>query len=541
MRKPDRRRDTPSDTSILARVLNTPHLAQIVPRLAPETLHHLIRDHGLEACTGLIAASTPQQLASVLDLDLWQTSPTRDDRFDERRFGTWLEALMNEGDAVAVRVIAAMDPDLAVTGLSRYVRVFDPGVFEPTAASDDELPDLDAARSTSLECEIGGYVVRARTSETWDAIVGLLAALADDRPDVFHRVMLGCRKVSNSTPEIDGLDDLLLEPEQLLHDISIEREQRRTQQGYLAAADARAFLQMARQRRSSGGDSLSSINGIAAAYFRELDAEIAPTALSSRPDEDAERSSPDPDVASSMNAVIDLLTESGIISTRPRALLGPSGNDVARVIPLEPLLEYVHDTDEMKYFARNREFAFLANALVAGCSVYSRPLTAQEAWTAAAGICNIGLEAHSTTLPDDFLVNHDVLSVFEAGWKVLHRDVSMFVAERLITILQELQRIDSPVQQDLYRLRRELERNCDAETPWLSQDGLEPLAIVDMPAWASLCGLLSECPVLPAAMIAILDRRAASVSATAFECFTTRAQIRRVHEFAATLRDILVS
>jgi uncharacterized protein DUF6178 len=536
-----RRRDQPSNTSILARVLNTPHLAQIVPRLAPEVLHHLIRDHGLEACSGLIAVSTPQQLASVLDLDLWQTSPTRDDQFDERRFGTWLEALMNEGEAVAVQVIAAMDQDLAVTGLSRYVRVFDPGVFQPTAASDDELPDLDVARSTSLESEIGGYVVRARTSETWDAIVGLLAALADDRPDVFHGVMDGCRRVSNSTPEIDGLDDLLPDPEQLLRDVSIEREHRRTKQGYLAAGDARAFLQMARQRRSAGAGGSSSINGIAAAYFRELDTDLAPSGQSSPPADHHERSANDPEVAKSLDAVIDLLTRSGITSAQPRALLGPVGGDIARVIPLEPLLEYVHDTNEEVYFERNREFAFLANALVAGCSVYSRPLTAQEAWNAVAGICNIGLEVHSTTLPDDFLVNHEVLSAFETGWRLLHNDVSMFVTRHLIAILQELQTIDSPGQEDLYRLRRQLERHCDAETPWLSQDALEAIAIIDMPAWASLCGLLSECPVLPATMIAILDRRAGSVSATAFECFTTRDQIRKVHEFAVKLRDILIS
>jgi len=99
------------------------------------------------------------------------------------------------------------------------------------------------------------------------------------------------------------------------------------------------------------------------------------------------------------------------------------------------------------------------------------------------------------------------------GWRQLHNDVSMFVARHLIAILQELQTIDTPVQEDLYRLRRELERNCDAGTPWLSQDALEPLAIVDMPAWASLCGLLSECPVLPAALTAILENRGSAHAA----------------------------
>ncbi len=524
-----------------------PHLAQVVSRLAPEVLHHLIRERGLEACTGLLAASTPKQLAAVLDLDLWQTSPSRDDQFDQGRFGAWLEALMNEGEAVAVRVVAAMDRELAVAGLSRYVRIFDPGVFEPTAPSDDEWPDFDVTRSASLECEIGGYVVRAKTSQAWDAIVGLLATLADDRPDVFHGVMQGCRRVSNSRPEIDGLDDLLLEPEQQLHDVSVAREHRRTEQGYLTAGDARAFLQMARQPSST-----SSINGIATAYFRALDSEVPASAERSQPETSSQRSAYDRELSNSIEAIVDLLTQAGIAAPAPRALLGPAGGEASRLIPLEPLMEYVHDRDQSAYFARNRELAFLANALVAGSSVYARPLTIQEAWNAVAGACNIGLEVMSdagvnpvatseitTALPEDFLTNHDLVSVFQAGWRQLHIGVSMLVARRLIAILQELQRIDSPVRHDLYRLCGGLQRHCEAGTPWLSHDALEVLAIIDMPAWACLSGLLSECPVMPATMTAILDRHAGSVSATAFECFTTRAQIRRVHELATRLRDLL--
>jgi len=546
MPKRDRhRRDT------LARLLDTPHLAQIVPRLAPEVLHQLIRERGLEACAGVIAASTPQQLSSVLDLDLWHTSPNRDDQFDERRFGTWLEALMNEGESVAAGVIGAMDQDLAVTGLSRYVRVFDPGVFEPTAASDDESPDVDAARAASLECEIGGYVVRARTSQAWDTIVGLLVTLADDRPDIFHGIMQGCRRVSNSTPEIDGLDDLLMAPQQLLHDVSIHREQRRTQQGYLTAGDARAFLQMARQR-PSGGNSSPSINAIAAAYFRGLDAPVEPSTPSSPPVETGGRPSIDPEVASAIDAVVERLTQSGTTSAMPRALLGSRAGDAARISPIEPLMEFAHETDPFAYFARNRELGFLANALGAGCSVYSRAFTPQEAWNAAVGICNLGLEISlvthgdaqlptnlTSTLPQTFLVDHDVVSAFEAGWRLLHQDVGMFVSRKLMATLGELQSVDSGIERDLYLLRRELERNHEAGRPWLAQDALEVIAILDTPAWACLCGLLSECPVLPAALTAILDTRGGSFDATGFEPFTTRNQIRKVHEFATRLPAIL--
>jgi hypothetical protein len=233
-------------------------------------------------------------------------------------------------------------------------------------------------------------------------------------------------------------------------------------------------------------------------------------------------------------------------------LLGSRAADAARISPIEPLMEFVHETDPFAYFARNRELGFLANALGAGCSVYSRAFTPREAWNAAVGICNLGLETMlvrhgdaqlptnlTSTLPQTFLVDHDVVSVFEAGWRRLHQDVGMFVSRKLIATLGELQNVDSGIERDLYLLRRELERNHEAGRPWLAQDALEVIAILDTPAWACLCGLLSECPVLPAALTAILDNRGGSFDATGFEPFTTHNQIRKVHEFATRLPDIL--
>jgi hypothetical protein len=83
-------------------------------------------------------------------------------------------------------------------------------------------------------------------------------------------------------------------------------------------------------------------------------------------------------------------------------------------------------------------------------------------------------------------------------------------------------------------------RERAAGTPWRAAESLEVLAMLDTPAWACLCGLLSECPVAPDALSALLDRRTSAVSATAFVCFTRRAQIDRVHDFAARLRDLLL-
>jgi len=68
---------------------------------------------------------------------------------------------------------------------------------------------------------------------------------------------------------------------------------------------------------------------------------------------------------------------------------------------------------------------------------------------------------------------------------------------------------------------------------------LDVIGMLDMPAWASVMGLLDECPVMPAALIATLDGRTGAVSATAFEFISTCSQLGRVREFMARFLDIV--
>jgi hypothetical protein len=92
----------------LAGPVDVSDLVRVVPHLAPETLHQLIRHCGLDVCAEIVASATPTQLASVFDLDLWRAQPGHDEHFDPERFGEWLELLVDAGGTVAARTVAAM-------------------------------------------------------------------------------------------------------------------------------------------------------------------------------------------------------------------------------------------------------------------------------------------------------------------------------------------------------------------------------------------------------------------------------------------------
>ena len=539
-------RDRGSVDDRLARLLDSPFLARVIPHLAPEALHQLIRYRGLDACGEIVTSATPEQLTSLLDLDLWRGN---EDRFDVHRFGEWLEVLVDTGDSVGARTVAALDTHLVIAGLCRYLRVFDPGTFEPTESSDDELMDRSEKMNSEtsgdvLECEVGGYLVRARRADAWDAIVTLLITLEIEQPHYFHAVMQGCRRLSNCRPEIDGLDDLLMAPEQHLHDAAIERERRRSPHGHATPADARAFLQMARRPRTASTPTAPAvpiapiaINPIATAYFRALEQEENAT------HHDAPEVSPrgDADVPQSIDAVIELLAETGVIVERPRALLEAAGeNPRAPKLPiLRRLMEFLLHHDETAYLTRSRELAFLANTLLAGSSVQSRPFTPQEASDAAACTCNLGLECLASSLPDAFLVDHDLVTAFETGWSVLYRDVSLFVADQLMSTAADLRCVDGDTRRGLRALRRELAKQREAGTPWLARDAADVLTMLDMTAWISVLGLLDECPILPAALTAVLERRTSSVSPTAFEFISTTARIGDIRLFMRALPGLL--
>src|SRR5499426_428629 len=244
------RRDATGGRGLLDRILNTPSLEQVVPRLRPDLLHRVIQTCGLEDCGELVALATPEQLTRIFDLDLWRAARAGlDEQFDAGRFGVWLEVLLETGAAAAAQKLAGVDVELVIAGLAQYALVYDRAAVTPYETTDGELIDTNRHVDIGLASDVGGYLLVAKRADSWEAIVEVLTSLDAGHPDYFHQVMRGCRALSNSGREVDGLDDLLPEGDQVMFDLAVDRERRREKQGYVTPAQARSFLQMSRELR----------------------------------------------------------------------------------------------------------------------------------------------------------------------------------------------------------------------------------------------------------------------------------------------------
>jgi hypothetical protein len=210
----------------------------------------------------------------------------------------------------------------------------------------------------------------------------------------------------------------------------------------------------------------------------------------------------------------------------------------------------VQDHDTNAYAIRHSELAYLANAIAAGATIQSRPVAAEEASEAVMAICNLGLEnwpdrwlpgAGGAPGREALLINHNLVTVFQVGWTVLHEDVCMFAVDDLVRVLTSLHCVDPDIQDGIEALRRTLLRHARAGSPWEARPALDVLTALDMPAWAALLGLIDQLPTMHAALSATLTGATRPIDASAFEFISENAQIQQVRDFMRLLPDRLLS
>jgi hypothetical protein len=495
-------------------------LAELAPKLRPELLHRVIGTYGLEDCVDLVAQATPAQLSHLFDLDLWRPArPGLDERFDAARFGLWIEVLAEAGAEVAAAKLAEMPLPQIVAGLAHHVLVFDVSAVSTYETTDGTRLDYSRPVRDLVGCEIGGYHVAATREDSWDAIVAVLVALDMHHPERFVDLMRAVRSRSHSRREIDGLSSVLGNREQMMFDVADERDRRRRERGFASPADARAFLQMSRKVRP---ETLAP-NPIARDYARSIEY--------STDQEETPVTSPQEDIE-----VAGILAEAGVAPLHaPRALLesgqGPPATRLQRG------MRVVFERDQVAYGDRNFELAYLANVLMAGCSIQARPFTAKEAADASVAICNLGLEQ----LPDSpgYLIAHDLIGAFQLGWTTLHEQACVYAGTALVDILGEVRVTDDDLQSALNILRIRLMREIKNGTPWRAAEALEVLTGIDLPAWAALVALIAECPVIHRGLTGSIDPRVHSVDPDAFEFISGSDQLGLIRSFMNALPAIL--
>src|SRR5262247_3517923 len=275
--------DPQRPSHLLERLLDTPNLPQVVRELDPQILHRLVRVVGLEDCGEIVSLATPAQLARVFDDDLWRSDrPGDTEIFDADRFGVWLEVLVESGVSNAALKVAGLDIDFVASAILEHVVVVDQtaeaaaAVFRQIVndSHEEEVYErpsiIERIRESGATCEIAGYAVVAKRSQSWDALVTVLGALHDEHQDFFQRLMNTCSSVSaKEIGDESGSYQLLSEPEQLRFDVALDREQRREGHGYVTAPQASAFLQSAR-RIGLRADAAPTHDDLTRAYFREL-------------------------------------------------------------------------------------------------------------------------------------------------------------------------------------------------------------------------------------------------------------------------------
>jgi hypothetical protein len=513
---------------LLERLLGTPDLARVVPQLRPDVLVRVIDRCGLEDCAELVALATPRQLARVLDEDLWRSpAPGVDETLDAERFGLWLDVLLQAGADVAARTIAALDADLVAAGLSRHVAVFDPVAVSEFTTLDGERMRHRTVRG-ERNAEVGGYVLEARRTSAWDAILELFEHLASDHGPCFGRVMRRCLRLSNAGHEIDGSYQLLGERDQQLFDLASEREARRARRGHVTPGEAQAFLQAAREVQLDAP--LPPIDPLWRAHRRGLAA--AGDAADTEQDEAREAApadaggEPGSPIDPGASAVMEVLRDAGVLGPHPRALLGDPGRNASRLDLVESHVDARAESAG--------ELAFLANAVLAGCTIQGRPLSAREAADAAAAACNLGLECWPS-----HWARADLVTAFQVGWAVLHREVIVCAAEHLLSALRDIRCSDPGLQLQLFAFERLLDRHLRAGAPWLAQDSLDVILALDPLCWAALVAMIGSCPVLHAAVRAG-HQPALRVDADRFEYIARLEQVDLVHRFLANLPSRLV-
>jgi Family of unknown function (DUF6178) len=488
----------PTSSQLVARILDTPDLANQVQALPAPVLAGLIDRVGLEGAGEIVALATTDQLAEIFDTDLWQSDrPGEDERFDAERFLVWLQAMREAGDPFVAQKLVELPEDLVTLAFHRQVLVVDFDRLKGEIESEGEDSTTEKALSSCLSEEIDQYQIISRHHDGWDDVLAALVALDENHHDFLMGMLERCCKLSaDYVDDNGGLYEVLTSEETLEADLAGDREDRRARAGHVAPSAAAAFLKLARGPCETP---VTQHDAMTRAYFRGLDAAAPRT-------EKAPRSAPGPEL-------LALLERAGIGEPTDVPRL-PAAHSKGEPEADEPLLvramRRLSEKEPRVFFERSEQLAYLANVLSSGCTFRGRRMRPIESVRASLAVCNLGLELG---LPSGrgrdpveaalvVLRDHPADGLFRVAWSRLARDVvgaAASTAERWLGAAAAQSSGDDAraVSRAAARIREATTRGA----PWKAAEELDILiGSIDPSDLETLAALLDECPSMGPAL-----------------------------------------
>jgi len=363
----------PDSTKLLLRILERPDLVAAVREMPGAALGQLIDRIGLEDAGELVALATTAQLERIFDDDLWRAERAGgDETFQPERFALWLRVMLEAGDAVLVQRLCELPQDLLALAVHRLVLVVDFDVVEEQLSfGDEESEALERALDGAVVEEWEEFRLIAREPDAWDDVWNALLLLDRDHHDRLRAILEQCCEMSTEyISGQGGLFQVLTADEKLESDVAAAREDRRSAEGFISPADARAFLELARR---DGGEARDPITQ---AYFRGLNVPAAEIEAA-------------PTIASPGAALAKLGAQAGLVPVAARLF--------------ERAMSDLRERDPARFAARVREVAYLMNVWIAGGAHEGRRPRPVEALEMVLQTCEAGMRTLFAASPEDAL------------------------------------------------------------------------------------------------------------------------------------------
>jgi len=404
---------------LIGRILDEPGLIAALRDADAAVLGGLIEHIGLEDAGEIVSLMTTEQLAQVLDEDVWRSDrPGEDETFDSERFALWLEIVLEAGERFAVERLVALDEELVILALDKLILVIDRDALilsMSDAHRSTEADLLDKALESCLYLDLEEFSVISRGGRGWDAVIAVLLEIDKQDHELLRRLLERlCDLAAVHIEDSGGLYDVLTSEEMLESDAAAARADRRAERGHVAPSDARSFLGLARQTPLDEIVDERAADPITRVYFRELGGE-GTRAVAAAP--------VSPWGAARPGELLGILRQAGIVASRPpAALLEGRGRRASG--SLLSALRRIRDDDEALGARLLTEVAYLANVLVSGSSFEGRRYRPVEAAEAAIEVCSSGLDhLLGDASPDsgrarELVEREGLVKLFRIGWRL---------------------------------------------------------------------------------------------------------------------------